>query len=119
MIEKDWFEFLKCKNFTIGLELNIKKIECNYFEMDVSFHIKRMMAQIRLFVDNYVKFYIRSKIVKFCRNNPCLICNLPNSYTLEHLLTDCFNTKAIRQQVFLRSADERETWIKIINSTFW
>lgn len=116
LMENDWFAFLNCKNLTIGIELNVRKIDCNYFNLNLDLRIKRIMAQIRLAVKKYSKIYINGKTLSFDDEKPCLMCNLPNSWTLEHLLVDCINTTTIIQQTFPNLYIDRDCWIDIINS---
>lgn len=43
MIEKDWLKFIASRNLSVGIELNVKKLDCKYFSLDLRLDIKTII----------------------------------------------------------------------------
>lgn len=116
LMTKDWAELMNNQNLTLGKELLVKSYENKYFELDLSLNLKRIIAQIRLAVNNYGSIYIKGSYLRFRVEENCKLCNTPKSWNIKHLLIDCSNTKNERDQLFGNEISEWDDWINTINS---
>lgn len=117
LIKEDWIRFQLVKNLEIGKELNYYKFDCNYFELDLNLNIKKIIAQLRLAVTYNGRIYVRDKKIELNKEECCKICNLNESWTIRHVLTECQLIQEMSKKILNEeNLYDITKWYELLNS---